>query len=111
MGLVLMIVDVAGIAGVAWRAIEFNYFAARLPSAMAVHRCMKRLGCIPMTDKNSKIESSLSGLDDSKRQTLSRLLTGTAFVAPIVASFAMDSLSISTAVAAVNGTGSGLAPA
>ncbi|MBR0963343.1 hypothetical protein JQ554_04440 [Bradyrhizobium diazoefficiens] len=61
-----------------------------------------------MTEKNSNIENSVAGLDDSKRKTLSRLLTGTAFVAPIVASFAMDGLSISKAVAAVNGTGSGI---
>ena len=42
----------------------------------------------------------------AKRQTLSRLITGTAFVAPIVASFAMDGLTISKAQAQpANGSG------
>lgn len=61
-----------------------------------------------MTDQISNLESAVTGLDESKRKTLSRLLTGTAFVAPVVASFAMDGLVISKAVAAVNGTGSGI---
>lgn len=64
-----------------------------------------------MTDKNSNIDSSVEGLDANKRETLNRLLTGTAFVAPIVATFAMDGLAISKAVALPNGTGSGITPA
>jgi hypothetical protein len=56
-----------------------------------------------------KIEQATSGLDEGKRRTLSRLVTGTAFVAPIVASFAMDSMTISKAVTLGNGTGSGFA--
>ncbi|MGZ4883637.1 MAG: hypothetical protein ACXV2A_07060 [Halobacteriota archaeon] len=35
------------------------------------------------------------GFDKSKRRTLLRLLRGTAFVAPVVASFSMDGLLIS----------------
>ncbi len=63
-----------------------------------------------MTDQNSNVESAVTGLDESKRKTLSRLLTGTAFVAPVVASFAMDGLVISKAFAVTNGTGSGISP-
>jgi hypothetical protein len=58
-----------------------------------------------MTEKK-KIDEALAGVDDAKRATLTRLLTGTAFVAPIVASFAMDGLTISKAQAAIaNGSG------
>jgi len=60
-----------------------------------------------MSDQAPKIEQATSGLDENKRKTLTRLVTGTAFVAPIVASFAMDGLTISKAVAIqANGTGS-----
>jgi hypothetical protein len=56
--------------------------------------------------ENQKIDEALTGVDDAKRATLTRLLTGTAFVAPIVASFAMDGLTISKAQAApANGSG------
>jgi hypothetical protein len=55
---------------------------------------------------NKKIDDALAGIDAGKRQTLSRLITGTAFVAPIVASFAMDGLTISKAQAQpANGSG------
>lgn len=60
-----------------------------------------------MTRKDRNIEQAVTGLDEGKRQTLTRLVTGTAFAAPVVASFAMDALTISKAVAAANGTGSG----
>jgi hypothetical protein len=53
-----------------------------------------------------KIDEVLADVDEAKRATLSRLLTGTAFVAPIVASFAMDGLTISKAQAGTpNGSG------
>lgn len=55
---------------------------------------------------SKKIDDALAGIDAGKRQTLSRLITGTAFVAPIVASFAMDGLTISKAQAQpANGSG------
>ena len=58
-----------------------------------------------MTESN-KIEAALAGVDEAKRATLNRLITGTAFVAPIVASFAMDGLTISKAQAlSANGSG------
>ena len=56
--------------------------------------------------KSPKIDQAVDGLDENKRKTLTRLVTGSAFVAPVVASFAMDGLSISKAVAQANGTGS-----
>jgi len=46
---------------------------------------------------NRKIEQALEGVDARKRETLSRLITGTSFVVPVVASFAMDALTISKA--------------
>jgi hypothetical protein len=56
--------------------------------------------------ESKKIDAALAGVDEAKRATLTRLLTGTAFVAPIVASFAMDGLTISKAQAApANGSG------
>jgi hypothetical protein len=59
-----------------------------------------------MSDAHQKLEQALDGIDESKRATLTRLLTGTAFVTPIVASFAMDGLTISKAQAQVrNGSG------
>ena len=54
---------------------------------------------------SNKIDA-LAGIDAAKRETLNRLIKGTAFVAPIVASFAMDGLTISKAQAQpANGSG------
>lgn len=61
-----------------------------------------------MSDQDRNIEQAVTGLDEDKRKTLTRLVTGTAFVAPVVASFAIDALTMSKAVAAANGTGSGI---
>jgi hypothetical protein len=61
-----------------------------------------------MTD-SKKIDEVLAGVDEAKRATLTRLLTGTAFVAPVVASFAMDGLTVSKAQAAPS-NGSGFLP-
>jgi hypothetical protein len=56
--------------------------------------------------KDERTNDALAGIDAAKRETLNRLITGTAFVAPIVASFAMDGLTISKAQAATaNGSG------
>ena len=58
-----------------------------------------------MTDK-SKLDQTLAGIDEQKRRTLIRLGLGAAFVAPIVASFSMDGLTISKVHAAsANGSG------
>jgi hypothetical protein len=58
-----------------------------------------------MTEK-SRQEEALAGIDESKRRTLARLGLGAAFVAPIVASFSIDGLTISK-VHAQAATGSG----
>ena len=58
-----------------------------------------------MSEKKRNVDA-LAGVDAAKRETLNRLITGTAFVAPIVASFAMDGLTISKAQAQT-GNGSG----
>ena len=56
--------------------------------------------------ESKKIDDALAGIDAAKRATLTRLITGSAFVAPIVASFAMDGLTISKAQALIaNGSG------
>jgi hypothetical protein len=67
-------------------------------------------GVLKMSDNASKIDLATNGLDQSKRETLSRLATGTAFVAPLVASFAMDGLTMSKALASINSTGSAVKP-
>jgi hypothetical protein len=65
-----------------------------------------------MSESNDeRTNDALAGVDEAKRQTLNRLISGTAFVAPIVASFAMDGLTISKAQAqAANGSGFIAAP-
>ena len=50
-----------------------------------------------MTEDSPEVERALSGIDESKRRTLIRLLRGAAFVVPVVASFSMDGLTISNA--------------
>jgi hypothetical protein len=62
-----------------------------------------------MAEKERNIESAVEGLDEQRRETLKRLIRGGAFVAPVVASFAMQGVSIRPAHAASsavsNGTG------
>jgi hypothetical protein len=55
-----------------------------------------------MTDQNTNVETALEGLDQNKRRTLRRLITGTAFIGPVVASFAMQGMSIRPANALPN---------
>ena len=52
-----------------------------------------------MADHNHKIREALDGLDQGKREILARLIRGTAFIAPVVASFAMQGLAIRPAEA------------
>jgi hypothetical protein len=56
-----------------------------------------------MADQDPNVREALEGLDQGKRETLTRLITGGAFVAPIVASFAMQGLAIRPAEAASSG--------
>lgn len=60
-----------------------------------------------MSDENPKVDEALSGIGQERRATLTKLITGSAFVAPIVASFAISSLSINSAEAQ-SGNGSGI---
>ena len=39
-------------------------------------------------------KGALDGIEENRRKTLSRLVKGSAFVAPVVASFAMQGISI-----------------
>jgi hypothetical protein len=58
-----------------------------------------------MTKKQNDLETTLDTVDASKRATLKRMAAMT-FVAPVVASFAMDGLTVGSALAA-NGYGGG----
>jgi hypothetical protein len=53
-----------------------------------------------MGKEDQNIRDALDGLDHGKRETLTRLITGSAFIAPVVASFAMQGLAIRPAEAA-----------
>jgi hypothetical protein len=61
-----------------------------------------------MAKDDSKTKEALDGLDPSKRATLSRLATGAAFAAPVVASFTMQGLAIRPAHAASSAGGSNI---
>ena len=58
-----------------------------------------------MDENDPKLESALEGVDEDKRSTLSRLILGGSFMAPIVASFAMGGLSIDALAQTRNSTG------
>jgi hypothetical protein len=53
-----------------------------------------------MGDDDRNLREALDGLDQSKRETLTKLIRGSAFIAPVVASFAMQGLAIRPAEAA-----------
>lgn len=57
-----------------------------------------------MTDKNRDI--ALASVDAARRTRLRRLVIKSAFVTPIVASFAMSALTVDKAAAAPNTTSS-----
>ena len=52
-----------------------------------------------MAEQDPNVREALDGLDQGKRETLTRLIGGSAFVAPVVASFAMQGLAIRPAEA------------
>jgi hypothetical protein len=47
-----------------------------------------------MQDADQSLDAILQGIDDDRRATLRRLIVKGAFVAPIVASFAMSGLTV-----------------
>jgi endosialidase-like protein len=53
-----------------------------------------------MAEPEKNLESALEGLDEQRRETLKRLIRGSAFVGPVVASFAMQNIAIRPAHAA-----------
>ena len=59
-----------------------------------------------MQGDDQKLDAALHGIDDAKRATLLRLIVNGAFVAPIVASFAMSGLTVERAAAQTNSTSS-----
>ena len=63
-----------------------------------------------MAAPNSENDKALEGLDQNKRATLTRLITGSTFVAPIVASFAMQGMSIRPAHAIPSSSSNARAP-
>lgn len=63
-----------------------------------------------MVEKNSRVDEALEGLDQDKRDTLRRLVRGTTFAAPVVASFAMQGISINPAHAQPGSSGNTTIP-
>ncbi len=61
-----------------------------------------------MSDQDKKTQEALDGLDAAKRETLSRLVRGGAFAAPVVASFTMQGLAVRPAHAAASVGGSNI---
>lgn len=61
-----------------------------------------------MSDKNEleRLEQALKTVDISRREALRKMVTTTAFVAPLVVSFAVDGLTVSPALAQANSTSS-----
>jgi hypothetical protein len=61
-------------------------------------------GC-NVDEDNSNIDAALEGIDEAHRAKLRRLMLKCSFVAPVVASFGMAALSISTTTAVANSQG------
>jgi endosialidase-like protein len=60
--------------------------------------------------KEARLDEALDGLDQDKRDTLRRLVRGTTFAAPVVASFAMQGISINPAHAQIGSSANHTAP-
>jgi hypothetical protein len=53
------------------------------------------------TDSSGKdVEGALEGIDEGRRDALRRIVRGTVYAAPVVASFAIDGLTVTPAMAA-----------
>ena len=59
-----------------------------------------------MEDFDQNLDAALQGIDENRRAMLQRLIVKGAFVAPIVASFAMSGLTVERAAAQTNTTSS-----
>lgn len=55
---------------------------------------------------SERLDQALETIDQSKRESMRKMITGAAFVAPLVISFAIDGLTVGPAVASfgLNGT-------
>jgi hypothetical protein len=56
------------------------------------------MGAKAMSELDPNVEQALEGLDQNKRQTLTRLIRGGAFVGPIVGAFAMQGITARASV-------------
>jgi hypothetical protein len=59
-----------------------------------------------MQDADQNLDAVLHGIDQAKRATLRRLIVKSAFVAPVVASFAMSGLTVEAVAQVQNSTSS-----
>jgi hypothetical protein len=59
-----------------------------------------------MDERDRNLDAALHGVDEDRRATLRRLIVKGAFVAPVVASFAMSGLTVERAAAQTNSTSS-----
>ena len=50
-------------------------------------------------EQTSNVREAFEGLDQSRRETLTKLIRGSAFVAPVVVAFAMEGLTVGSAEA------------
>ncbi|MDR3471339.1 MAG: hypothetical protein P4M09_06575 [Devosia sp.] len=62
---------------------------------------------VSLSERNSsdRLEAAMESIDESKRTALRKLVVATAFVAPVVASFAIDGMMVSSALAAAPNSG------
>jgi hypothetical protein len=54
--------------------------------------------------EGERLEQALETVDQGRRDALRKLVTTSAFVAPVVASFAINGLTVSPALAGINST-------
>jgi hypothetical protein len=52
--------------------------------------------------RKSEAEGNLEGIDEGRREMLRRIVKGSVYAAPVVASFAIDGLTVSPALAGVS---------
>jgi hypothetical protein len=57
-------------------------------------------------DEVERMERALETIDQTKRDSLRKIVVGAVFVAPVVASFAISGLAVGPAFAVTNGTNS-----
>jgi hypothetical protein len=53
-------------------------------------------------EKTDGVDKALTSIDEAKRATLKRMITGAVYVAPVVTSFAIDGMMVSSAKAVID---------